>query len=95
MPTRKPTIMYVRTTGRPVSNKYKVPLKQWRQWSNHGRAVFNRMYHSLRPSRQFVFLHPAQVVSPKKFWQTTRWNVAWEAACAAEGGSHAAMVTRK
>lgn len=66
--------------GRPVINKYKVPKKQWDGWSNHARKVFNTMYHNLRPSMQFAFTHPQAAPVPKKHWETTRWNVAWEAA---------------
>lgn len=72
--------------GRPVLNKHKVPQKQWDEWSNHARKTFNTMYHSMRPSMQFAFAHPQATPLPKKYWDTTRWNVAWEAAHIANGG---------
>lgn len=78
--------------GRPVTNKFGVPKKQWGAWSNHARKVFNHMYYTLRPSRQFSFLHPMADPLPKARWETTRWNVAWEAACAVDGKSHAAII---
>ena len=71
--------------GRPVSNKHGVPQKQWEAWSNHARKVFNTMYYSMRPSMQFAFIHPQATPIPKLHWETTRWNCAWEAACAADG----------
>lgn len=78
--------------GRPVSNKHKVPVRQWRKWSNHARRVFNAMYYAMRPTRQFVFIHPKATPVTREQWQTTRWNAAWEAACAADGTSHAVKV---
>ena len=71
--------------GRPVVNKHKVPKSQWDKWSNHARKVFNTMYHSMRPTMQFAFLHPEAAPLAKKHWETTRWNAAWEAACATDG----------
>ena len=71
--------------GRPVVNKHKVPAKQWDSWSNHARKVFNTMYHSLRPSMQFAFIHPEVSPMAKKHWETTRWNAAWEAASVTDG----------
>jgi hypothetical protein len=76
--------------GRPVTNKFKVPVKQWAKWSNHARKVFNRVYHSMRPTMQFAFIHPKTPVIPRDQWDTVRWNAAWEAACAADGTSHVA-----
>lgn len=71
--------------GRPVTNRYRVPARQWAAWSNHARKVFNTMYHSMRPSMQFAFLHPQAAPLSKKHWETTRWNVAWEAAQTVDG----------
>lgn len=70
--------------GRPVINKNKVPKEQWDLWSNHARKVFNTVYHSMRPSMQFAFVHPQAAPIFKKHWETTRWNAAWEAAEAAD-----------
>lgn len=71
--------------GRPVTNRHKVPLKQWRKWSNHAKKVFNDVMYQMRPKMQWVFLHPDAKAMPKEHWQTTRWNAAWVAACAANG----------
>jgi len=78
--------------GRPVTNKHKVPHKQWNKWSNRARSMFNRMYHSMRPSMQFAFLYPDALPAPRKHWETTRWNAAWEAASLVDGVSHVAKV---
>lgn len=71
--------------GRPVVNKHKVPKSQWDRWSNAARKVFNTMYHSMRPSMQFAFIHPEAAPLAKKHWETTRWNAAWEAAEITDG----------
>lgn len=71
--------------GRPVTNKYRVPKKQWDSWSNEAKRVFNTMYYNLRPSMQFAFIHPNWIACRKEYWETTRWNVAWEAAQAVDG----------
>lgn len=78
--------------GQPVKNKHKVPKKQWDKWTNHARRVFNDMFYSLRPSMQFAFLHPAAIAAPKEHWETTRWNVAWQAASAVNGEGRLAGV---
>lgn len=71
--------------GRPVHNKHKVPMKQWRKWTNLAKKVFNDMMESMRPSMQHAFLHPQASAMAKAHWQTTRWNAAWTAAGAANG----------
>ncbi len=71
--------------GRPVVNKFKVPKKQWDRWGNPARKVFNTLYHSMRPTMQFAFIHPKAVPHSKPHWNTTRWNCAWEAAEIVEG----------
>lgn len=68
--------------GRPVGNKYRVPQRQWRKWSNTAKRVFNRMYHEMR--HQWVFLHPAAPVLSREHWKTVRWNAAWTAANVAD-----------
>lgn len=66
--------------GRPVSNRYKVPAKQWEKWSNTARRVFNGTYFAMRPSMQFAFLHPKAAPISREHWDTVRWNAAWMAA---------------
>lgn len=70
--------------GRPVANKHKVPLKQWRRWSRQAQKIFNSMYHSMRPRMQFVYMHPSAKALPREHWETIRWNTAWMAADAAD-----------
>lgn len=79
-----------RNMGRPVSNKYKVQVRQWRKWSNHAKGVFNAVYHSMR--NQDLFLHPKAAPMKAAHWSTTRWNAAWQAACAADGTNHVAAM---
>lgn len=74
-----------KSMGRPVVNKHKVPKKQWDLWSNQARKVFNTLYHSMRPTMQFAFIHPEMYPASKRHWETTRWNAAWEAACIVDG----------
>ncbi len=81
--------------GRPVTNKHKVPKKQWDKWSNHARKVFNQMFHKMRPTNQFAFMHPDAPPLLKEHWRTVRWNVAWEAACAVDGMSHVDLALGK
>lgn len=71
------------TMGRPVGNKHRVPKKQWNKWNELARRMFNRMYETLDPKRQWVFHHPNAALLPDAHWSTVRWNVAWEAATAA------------
>lgn len=68
--------------GRPVSNKYGVPKKQWSKWSNTAKRMFNRMFYEMR--HQWVYLHPDAPVLSREHWKTVRWNVAWIAANAAD-----------
>lgn len=62
-----------------VKNAWKVPLKQWRKWSQRGRMVFNYTFAVMRPS-QTVMTHPKAPKLPKPQWQTVAWNAAWIAA---------------
>lgn len=71
--------------GRPVANRFKVPQKLWRKWSNHAKRVFNTVMDNMRPAMQWQFLHPKTTALPKEQWNTTRWNAACVAASAADG----------
>lgn len=62
--------------GRPVLNKNKVPDHIWSVWSNHQRSIFNRMYHEMRPSRQFLFLPVNVRPLSREDWNEYRRNVA-------------------
>lgn len=63
-----------------VSNRYKVPLRQWRKWSPTAKRLFNSVY-SYMNRNQDMFQHPKAVVQTKVHWKTTAWNAAWIAAC--------------
>jgi hypothetical protein len=60
------------------ANVFKVPAKQWRQWSVPARQVFNEVYSSMSGS-QWVFNHPEQPAMSKSHWKTVCWNSAWTA----------------
>lgn len=66
--------------GQPVKNKNKVPMVQWRKWSNHAKRIFNDVYYSMRPSMQHLITHPQALPMDKKHWHTLRYNAAWLAA---------------
>lgn len=65
------------------SNRYHVPIKRWRKWSDHARQVFNDMYKVM--SDQHVFSHPKAKPMNREQWTTVRWNAAWMAADLANG----------
>lgn len=53
--------------GRPVHNRYKVPVAEWREWTNFQRSVFNRTFAALKYQPDFV---PA----PWDLMYDHRWN---------------------
>ena len=66
-----------------VPNRNKVPLKQWKRWSEHARGVFNSLYETMMGDSS-IFLHP-KAPTPRPFhWKTTCWNASWIAADAAD-----------
>lgn len=67
--------------GRPVTNRYRVPAKQWNKWSRVSQRVFNTLYEKMK--NQSLFQHSDSVPLPKREWDVIRWNAAWEAACLA------------
>lgn len=73
----------VQVAKRSSSNRYKVPLRQWKRWSPLGRAVFNEMYSTMKMNHEF-FLHPNAVKARATHWTTTCWNAAWTAADAVD-----------
>lgn len=60
-------------------NRYKVPLKKWRKWTDTARRVFNETYSTM-VNNQWTFLHPQQEKISRRMWRTTAWNAAWIAA---------------
>ena len=62
-----------------AANRYKVPQKQWRKWSDKAREVFNETYRTM-VRNQWAFLHPKAEAAPRAHWRTVAWNAAWIAA---------------
>lgn len=70
--------------SKTASNKNRVPVKQWKRWSNAARAVFNAVYSRMKADAE-LFLHPRQKAPTPTHWKTTAWNAAWIAADAVDG----------
>jgi hypothetical protein len=66
-------------------NKYEVPMKKWRKWSERARFVFNEVYGSMKDNA-WAFQHPSVAADAPKaaHWKTTAWNASWIAADAAD-----------
>ena len=62
-----------------AGNAYKVPIKQWRKWSELARRVFNLHFYELKEN-QYILTHPRTPQVSKKEWRTQSWNAAWLAA---------------
>lgn len=69
-----------RKPGRPVANKHKVPVREWRKWSRNAQRVFNTVMAELRPHMQVDLTHPSAPLMPKAHWETIRWNAAFATA---------------
>jgi hypothetical protein len=59
-------------------NKHKVPAKQWRNWSDGARIVFNTLFNCMRSYDDLK--HPRAPNLAAAHWKTVRWNTAWHAA---------------
>lgn len=70
-----------------TKNRFKVPAKIWRKWTEVGRKAFNELYLSMADQR--VYTHPKAPQLPPKQWKTTAWNAAWMAASLVSEGSRA------
>lgn len=68
--------------AKAITNRHKVPAKQWKRWSDHARHVFNAVFAGM--ADQPLFLHPKATPAKREHWKTTRWNAAWTAADAAD-----------
>ena len=66
--------------GRAARNKNNVPDHVWSGWTNRQRGIFNKMYHEMRPSRQFLYLPASVRPLLVEEWNTYRRNVAISAA---------------
>ena len=63
-----------------MSNRYRVPRKQWKKWSDLARTVFNNLYATLKAS-QGVLHHPSVTeLLSRRQWDVVAWNTAWLAA---------------
>lgn len=62
-------------------NPHKVPVKQWRKWSDETRSMFNELFPSYAEGFMNALLPPSmyQSVSPKQA-RVLAWNAAWIAA---------------
>lgn len=78
----------------PTPNRYKVPQKQWRKWSDLQRHVFNETYGIMAKSPD-LFLHRKQEPLSREHWRVTAWNAAWIAADAAGYDTPDAIVDNK
>lgn len=59
-------------------NVHKVPMRQWRKWSNSAREMFNAVYSSMR-ANQWAYQHPKEEKMSSEHWKTVCWNAAWTA----------------
>lgn len=62
-----------------AGNVYKVPIKQWRKWSELARRVFNLHFYELKEN-QGILTHPKTQPIGQREWRTQAWNGAWLAA---------------
>ena len=62
-----------------AKNAYKVPVRQWRKWSELARRVFNLHFYELKEN-QAVLTHPKTQQISQREWRTQAWNAAWLAA---------------
>lgn len=60
-------------------NPNKVPQKQWREWSEGARGVFNGLYAEMLKLGPNLMAHP-ETEMPPHHWETIAWNAAWLAA---------------
>lgn len=87
MKTIADTIVGKMPRRNPEPNSYRVPVKQWRKWSETQRRVFNLVYESM--SDQRIMHHPKATMMPTEHWTTVQWNAAWIAADALKGWLYA------
>lgn len=69
--------VFARAKG--AKNAYKVPVKQWRKWSELARRVFNLHFYELKENQE-ILRHPKTQKISQKEWRTQAWNAAWLAA---------------
>jgi hypothetical protein len=62
-----------------LNNDFHVAKRQWDKWNPLCRKIFNHVYEVML-GNQTLFLHPEALTTRKRFWKTTAWNAAWEAA---------------
>lgn len=65
-----------------MTNRYRVPKRQWRKWDEQARNVFNTLYGTMIADQDIYNAHPATVKLARAQWKTVAWNAAFIAACA-------------
>ena len=63
-----------------VTNRYKVPKKQWTRWNKKEvRLLFNGLYGTMTADPD-LFQPPKAIQLEERYWKTVAWNTAWIAA---------------
>lgn len=64
------------------TNTYKVPIRQWRKWSELARRVFNLHFYELKENQAILCATTKNkdYLISKREWHTQSWNAAWLAA---------------
>lgn len=76
-----------------ATNKNKVPVKQWKKWSDQAKSVFNRLYSFMMSNRE-VMLHPKSPQPSPQHFKTIAWNASWIAADAVDDTIPDKIITR-
>jgi Fe-S cluster biosynthesis and repair protein YggX len=65
-----------------TKNENRVPRKQWAEWNERQRALFNHTYTDIMHIGRAQFLHPMTVARKLSAYEfkTIAWNAAWVAA---------------
>ena len=66
-----------------MKNYNKVPKKQWCDWSNKAKEVFNKTYDFFYYNQKLI-THPKMGTVCGDYWKTISWNAAWIAADAVD-----------
>lgn len=77
-----------------VKNKFRVPQRQWKRWTEAGQTTFNHLFEIMK-NNQKLFLHPMQEALTSRKWSTVCWNASWIAADGASGHVEDYAQTRK
>lgn len=83
MPKAQIEMAELKSINDSTKNSYRVSKKQWGEWSERARYVFNSLYSAMS-SNQDLFRHPKQRALSDELWKTPCWNAAWIAADAVD-----------